>query len=347
MNALSTGSRLSLRTPQDVLAATPYLLGFHPEDSVVLFGCKGTRLVFHLRGDLPPPDDVAGMSVGLAELLQARKITDMLVVGYGPDSAVAPIIRAIEREIAGRRIRIRELLRADGGRFWSYLCSNPLCCPPDGTPYEIATTALAVSATVAGRVVLPNREAVVRTLDPPVGLALVAMHAATDRAGVRLCGLLERGDARTLLDEAGEAAISAGLVSYGDGGTGRIDDEAVAWLSLLLQTLSVRDYAWERIDLDGRQHWPTHERLWHDVLTRCEPGLAAPAGVLLAYTLWRSGDGVRASVAVERALGADPGYSAAHLMASVLDNAIPPAALAKVRRRRNQPRSRGARRRRR
>jgi hypothetical protein len=347
MNALSTGSRLSLRTPQDVLAATPYLLGFHPEDSVVLFGCKGTRLVFHLRSDLPPPEAVAGMAAGLAELLHARKITDMVAVGYGPDPAVTPVVKAIEREMKGRRIHIRELLRADDGRFWSYLCGNPLCCPPDGTPYEIATTALAASATVAGRVVLPNREAVVRTLDPPVGLALAAMRVATDRAGVRLCGLLERGDARTLLDQAGEAAIRDGLAGYDESGTGRIDDEDVAWLSLLLQTLSVRDLAWERIDIDGRRHWPTHERLWCDVLTRCEPSLAAPAGVLLAYTLWRSGDGVRASVAVERSLRADPDYSAAHLMASVLENAIPPSALAKVRRRRNQPRSRGARRRKR
>jgi hypothetical protein len=347
MNALSTGSRLSLCTPQDVLAATPYLLGFHPEDSVVLFGCKGTRLIFHLRGDLPPPHDVAGMSVGLAELLQARKITDMLAVGYGSSSAVTPLMEAIQQECAGRRIHIRELLRSDGGRFWSYLCSDPRCCPPDGTPYEIATTALAVSATVAGRVVLPNREAVVRALDPPVGLALLAMQVATDRAGVRLCGLLERGDARMLLEAAGEAALSDGLASYGDGGPGRIDDEEVAWLSLLLQTLSVRDYVWERIDIDGSRLWSTHERLWHDVLTRCEPGLAAPAGVLLAYTLWRAGDGVRASVAVERALSADPNYSAAHLMASVLDNAIPPAAVAKVRRRRNPARSRGVRRRRR
>ena len=347
MNSLSTGSRMSLRTPQDVLAATPYLLGFHPEDSVVLFGCKGTRLVFHLRGDLPPPAQAAGMAVSFAELLHARKITDVLAIGYGPDSTVSPMVTALELEMKRRGIAVRELLRADGGRFWSYLCGSPLCCPPDGTPYEIATTALAASATVAGRVVLPNREAVVRTLDPPVGLALAAMRVATDRAGVRLCGLLERGDARTLLDEAGEIAIRDGLAGCGDGGPGRIDDEDVAWLSLLLQTLSVRDQAWERIDLDGRLHWPTHERLWCEVLTRCEPSLAAPAGVLLAYTLWRSGDGVRATVAVERSLRADPAYSAAHLMAKVLQNAIPPSALAKVRRRRNRPRSPAARRRRR
>ncbi len=290
------------------------------------------------------------MAASLAELLQARQITDAVAIGFGPDAAATPVIRALERELKRRRIHIREMLRADGGRYWSYLCDNPLCCPPDGTPYEITTTAVAAKATVTGRVVLPNREAVVRTLDPPVGLALAAMRVATDRAGVRLCGLLERRNGRTLLDEAGEAAIREALARYTEGEPGRpsrLDDEEIAWLSLLLQTLSVRDRAWQRIDAGGRPVWPVHERLWHDVLIRCEPGLAAPAGVLLAYTLWRSGDGIRAGVAVERALDADPDYSAAHLMGSVLANAVPPSTLAKVRRRRNQPRSRAGHRRRR
>jgi hypothetical protein len=346
VNDLSTGSRLSLRTPQDVLAATPYLLGFHPDNSVVLFGCKGTELIFHLRGDLPPPAEVSARAAGLAELLSGRDITDTVAIGYGPAPMVDPVIKAISREMRRRDIYVRELLRSDGDRFWSYLCRNPQCCPPEGTPYEIATSALAAMATVAGRVVLPNREALVRTLDPPVGIALAAIRVATDRAGVRLCGLLERGDAQAKLDRAGEAAVEDGLARYRDG-TGRLDDEEVAWLSLLLQTLAVRDLAWRRIDTDGRSRWLAHERLWHDVLTRCEPGLAAPPGVLLGYTLWRAGDGMRAGIAIERALRADPDYSAANLMASVLENAVPPATLEKIRRRRNRPRSSVARRRRR
>jgi hypothetical protein len=329
-----------------VLSATPYLLGFHPQDSLVLFGCKGTELVFHVRGDLPPPADAKGLAVHLADLLRSRGIDSTVLVGYGPASTVTPVITATEQEMRRRGIHIRELLRAADGRFWSYLCRDPLCCRPEGTPYQIAGTAFAAMATVEGRVVLPNREAVVRTLDPPVGLVLAAMRVATDRAGIRLCGLLDGREPQADLQVAGERAVLDGLARYRDEG-GRLEDDEVAWLGLLLQTLSVRDYAWQRIDTDGRLHWPVHERLWLDLLTRCEPELAAPVGVLLGYTLWRSGDGLRAGVAIERALRADPAYSAAHLMASVLQNALPPSALEKLRRQRNQPRSRGARRRRR
>ncbi len=56
MTSVSTTPRMRLRTPADVLAATPYLMGFHPDDSLVGLGLRGTRLTFHLRGDLPPED---------------------------------------------------------------------------------------------------------------------------------------------------------------------------------------------------------------------------------------------------------------------------------------------------
>ena len=64
------------------------------------------------------------------------------------------------------------MLRANDGRFWSYLCDAPECCPPEGKSYEIVGSAVAAAATVAGCVALPDRGAVVRSLAPPVGFAL-------------------------------------------------------------------------------------------------------------------------------------------------------------------------------
>jgi hypothetical protein len=45
---------------------------------------------------------------------------------------------------------------------------------------------------------------------------------------------------------------------------------------------------------------------------------------LAAFCAWRTGDGARASCALERALRADGDYSMAHLMQSVLADALPP-----------------------
>jgi hypothetical protein len=47
---------------------------------------------------------------------------------------------------------------------------------------------------------------------------------------------------------------------------------------------------------------------------------------LLAFVAWQAGDGALASIAIERALDADPGYSMALLIADALHAGLPPSA---------------------
>ena len=56
-----------------------------------------------------------------------------------------------------------------------------------------------------------------------------------------------------------------------------LDDDALAWLALLLVNVPVRDYAWERVDRDVAGSVD----LWTDIVRRVEPDLvAAPATYL-------------------------------------------------------------------
>ena len=96
----------------------------------------------------------------------------------------------------------------------------------------------------------------------------------------------------------------------------------MAWLSVALAHLPVRDDAWARMDPGHRD---AHLRLWTDVVRRARPAyLAAPAS-LLAFTAWQSGEGALANIAIDRALAADPGYSLAHLLRDILDAGVPPS----------------------
>nr|WP_305070542.1 DUF4192 family protein [Micromonospora sp. 4G55] len=64
--------RLTVRSPADLLAAVPYLLGFHPADSVVVVAMRAQRVVFAARADLPdrgadprlPADHLGASSAG-------------------------------------------------------------------------------------------------------------------------------------------------------------------------------------------------------------------------------------------------------------------------------------------
>ncbi len=108
----------------------------------------------------------------------------------------------------------------------------------------------------------------------------------------------------------------------------QLDNDEVAWLAALLDHSSVRDDAWAAIDRDPA----LHVRLWTEVVRRAEPRLCAAPAALLAFAAWQAGDGIVASMAVDRALTADPDYALAQLLGEVLAGGLPPSAWAAARR---------------
>ena len=103
---------------------------------------------------------------------------------------------------------------------------------------------------------------------------------------------------------------------------GQLDDDEVAWLAALLDHLPVRDDAWAAIDRDPA----LHVRLWTEVVRRAEPRWCAAPAALLGFAAWQAGDGIVASMAVDRALTADPDYALAQLLSEVLAGGLPPSA---------------------
>src|SRR4051812_23652847 len=67
--ALPPAAVLRMRDPGELLAALPYLLGFHPRDSLVVLafgGRSGRRVGLTQRVDLPPPEHVAAVCAAMA-----------------------------------------------------------------------------------------------------------------------------------------------------------------------------------------------------------------------------------------------------------------------------------------
>jgi hypothetical protein len=70
-----------------------------------------------------------------------------------------------------------------------------------------------------------------------------------------------------------------------------------------------------------------HIALWSDLTRRARPDLVpAPAG-LLAFAAWRAGEGTLATLALNRALEANPGYRMAQLLYQMVQAGLPPSAL--------------------
>jgi hypothetical protein len=322
---------LRLTRPADVLAAIPYLLGYHPTESAVVLALRGSLLLFTVRVDLPPAGahaDVLAAAEDLVRLVRAQRPTGAVVVGYGAAEQVDPVMRAVECGLSEGGVELREALRATDGRYWSYQCGNPLCCPTDGTPFDVSISEVAAMATLAGRAALPDRATFEAQLLPVGGAQRQAMRLATARARERLAGLaaaaVDAELAGRALTRAGAEAIAGAVERTLLGG--RLDDDQVAWLSVLLAAIPVRDLAWEQIT-GPIEMLEAHGDLWLDVMRRAEPGLRAAPGSLFAFAAWRCGDGPLARLAVERVLAEDPTYSMASILRDALDRGVPPSAL--------------------
>jgi hypothetical protein len=316
---------LSVSTPADLLALVPYLLGFHPERSVVVVALRDHRLVVVTRTDLPEPgagrQAVRARVKQIASQLAANGATAAIVIGYGPAEAVTAVVDAARDALPLHDVSLREALRVADGRYHSYLCTDPGCCPPEGTSFDPTASPIAAQATVAGMVALPDRQSLAAAVAPIAGPARQAMHQATNDALARLeehCSAAV--DAAAWLQAAGQDAVREAFELQHRNVS--LNDDQAAWLSVLLAHIPVRDYAWTHTDGN-----PAHVRLWTDLTRRATPEFVAAPASLLAFAAWRSGNGALANLAVDRALQANPDYRMAKILAELLRRGVPPHAL--------------------
>jgi hypothetical protein len=314
---------LQVRSDADLLAAIPYMFGFHPTDSVVVVAFRGRTVVFAARQDLVLDDDHADPAAGqVAEVVLRQNVDGAMIIGYGERDRVTPTVRRVSEALRLAEVPVVDELRLTGGRYWSYRCEERGCCPAEGLPHRPEETAVAAAATFAGQVVLPDRAALVARIAPVTGAEQKAMADATVRAQERITELLSRdlhdaGLARSVR-RAGRAAVRDAERRYRSGR--RLDDDEVAWLGALLVDVAVRDYAWERI---GIEDWCAV--LWTDVVRRVEPEYVPAPACLLGFAAWRQGQGALAYAAVDRALAVDRDYVMAGLLAQILGLGLSPA----------------------
>jgi Domain of unknown function (DUF4192) len=327
MNATSDRPPVQVSSPAAVLAVVPHLLGFVPETSLVVLGAgpPRDRVQVAIRYDMPDPPDtgfaaeIAAHAVGV---LGRQHLPTAIVAGYGPGPLVTPLVDAIRAAARNASVELREILRVHEGRYWSYLCRDPACCPVEGVAFDAAAhPAAAALAAATKQPVLAGRDALAAAVAPLTGAPAAAMADETRRAKRTADRLLARAGRRAFIG-AGLSSVQAAIQTYRDGGAITRADRH-AWLAFVLTSLWVRDDAWARMD---PAHRDAHRRLWTDLMRRAQPGYVAAPACLLAFTAWQCGDGALANVALDRAVADTPGYSMALLLREALAAGVPPSA---------------------
>ncbi|HWS38817.1 MAG TPA: DUF4192 domain-containing protein [Actinoplanes sp.] len=320
-------SSFVIRNPAELIAALPFLLGYHPHDSVALIGVRGRGLSFGACFDLPPPNcDPGSLRRGaedIAESLHRQEPEVLVIVGYGPAQRVTPVVLSLVEALRPTGVRVTDVMRVCDGRWWSYLCEDPVCCPSDGRLCLPMDSVVAAEATYLGQVALPSRADLIAQVASLDGPARELMGAATERARRRFRELVTGLEGKALakrIKQTGRAAVRAAEKRYRSGGI--LDEDEIAWLGVLLVDRAVEDYALDRTD---DTEWRI--RLWTDVLRRVEPVHVPAPACLLGFSAWRLGRGALARVAVDRALAAEPGHDLAAMLHALLGFGVPPEML--------------------
>jgi len=316
----------TLTSPHDLLAAIPFLIGYHPEDSLVVVSIKENAVGMAMRIDYPV-DIPEGAYDLLASHLQRDSATGALLVAYVPSDRSDGEVVLADASAALTRIDITtdESLLIQGGRYRSVLCQDPICCPAAGNLIpEIDGSRIAVEHVVAGRAMpFANLQALTDSISSlPVAAEekwcdLVESFAV--RKDVKDLSKLQRDGATAVIDLAGEFA------------SGRIgqDLELTARVIGRLSDIQVRDFA---LGSHDEENVDTYFQMWRHLMRIAPKGFIAPVASLCAALAYESGDGALAHRALDRALEDVNGYSLALLLRRVFTAGWPPASFAAMRR---------------
>ena len=315
---------LTVRRPEDILAMVPYVLGFLPEDSLVLLTAGEVGESFHARVDLP--DDPADLDLAIEPIRDAalsNGARKAMIVVYTHDTCLAleAWIRLSE-DLDEIGVDVVASLHADAGHY--VVLGDP---DREPTPYDVEAHPISALAVYDGRVTYRSRQELGDSLvtnDPEAVDALAALCTAAAR---RI-----EGAARHPLGPPTPEALRTLLITEGLWARERVrsaladddvlsDDDAARMLAAL-QSSEVRDVLWAEIRRLGARK---HVTFWTDLVRRSPVDFVAPPAALLAFAAWMAGEGALAWCAIDRSREGDPGYSMAALIASALQSAMSPS----------------------
>ncbi|MGW7368210.1 DUF4192 domain-containing protein, partial [Streptomyces sp. NPDC054841] len=352
--------QITLRGAGELADALPYMLGFHPTDSIVMVALHGSRGRFggRLRLGIPEsPREWLPVAQHLAECLvegseRRGARPDGIVVFLCQDPGEAetgsavmerlrPLAQWLRTSCGSLDVPVHEALCISGGRFWSYCCPDSRCCPAEGTAMAMqGTSVMAAAAAYAGIQVRGSLREMEARLQPMTTPSAAGQERALDSAGAALVPRILDSQsreqvgketlrlARRLMKRLGERATVGVGWSTADVRDDRIisDDEAAAVI-LGLQDRDTRDHAagW----MEG-QEADRALRLWRALSRRCVGPYAEHAAAplsLAGWVSWSIGDEPGARVALSLALRADPEYVFARLLHQACNEGLDPEAL--------------------
>ncbi|MGO4341551.1 DUF4192 domain-containing protein [Pedococcus sp. 2YAF34] len=330
---------LRLRSPGELLAVVPYLLGFEPTNSIMCICLQDSRIGLTQRLDLPP----AGQGEDAVRLLMPSLLREhpdqVLVLAYEEVPNVsAETVDHLTSALGAASIPIHDRLLVRDGRWRSLDCHERKCCPVEGQLVPTPADVPELAAEFVGHELSPHasRDALVDQLnvrpDHACDRDFAGAEALDDET--RLAAwpqILDAGDSPAEVTPAMAAIAAATLRDV------HVRDGLVAWLtpgtldaaqlpSRVRSFISSIDRDWDAEEADTGAIVAMN-RIQARLIRLCTllpDEHAAPALTVLACFTWWRGNGTLTRAALNRALRCQPDYRLALLLERMVDLAIRP-----------------------
>ncbi len=321
---MTTHTATELTSPHDLLAAVPFMVGYHPKNSLVAMALVENKVAMAMRVDFPDSQSLSAISHTIALHLERERATEAIIVGYLPTDLIGSDPLAIVREtIDLHRIVVKECIEVRGDRFRSNLCTDLDCCPPEGTAVPLITDSRVTAEQVAAGNPLPFLD-----LDE---LKKSIAAAGTDKELNKAIKVIDEIDYDTFDftpgQREGASAINQLVLEFSRDGI-VVDKALIALVLVRLLDLQVRDYAMGMAtEESSEQIWD----MWRWMLRIAPKGYVAPVAVIFASISYERGDGALAQRALDRALLDDSKYQMAKLLRRTFAAGWPPSAFTQMR----------------
>lgn len=299
------------RTPEDLLAMVPVLLGFIPTESVTMLTFGPHRM--HARVDLPhAATEIPVVVDALLRPCLQHGVERVALLLHAVDAEPAESCALLAREtFEAEGIEVVEMLRADGRRWFPVNATSG--GGGVGVAYDVSAHPFVVQAVLRGEIVFGSREQLAQSLDP-------------DPARV--------GAVEALIDDIGTPPtttqmewLSASILRWLTEGRTPSDAD-LARLLPVLACPSGRDTAWRSLT---RESATDHVQLWTQALVAAPASLRSVPAALLAFSAWLAGNGALAWCAVDVVDPAEPDQTIADVVRALLEQAVPPSSWDRLR----------------
>lgn len=288
-------------TPTDILGLVPYLLHFHPRESLVVVLMSRGRVKLTMRTDL---SEVPHARQQFRDAVTRHDLDSAFVIGYSasrPDAEQALWDTLEELDDA---VAVADLIYTDDARWWSLLCQGE-CCPPEGTAYDVAETSGAAQAVLAGMTTLPSRDDLVEWAAGPDAATREALRVAYEPVLEDWYDLTRTAAKVDLIQARLGVCLRPGYT---------LSTEEAILLALLVYEAPVRDAVLLRL---SRENAEQHVALWRQVVAVALEPFDVPVLGLLGVSAWLNGNGALQSACLERAEALNPDAGLVSILRSI------------------------------